>query len=178
MAVVFISPKQRQRMFITGIAAIFGLIVVIIAAIVFFSQPGAVAPELVFNKPKVTIDFSVLDSEQFDKLNEFKQMENRYTYEATVLETNEKVTGFTTAASYEDAKKKVEDMGYRVDKLEEVDVGRPNPFEPYYGENLNQIIPTEGAGSESETSPLQGLNQQQYDEYMQYLNAIQGTSGQ
>ncbi|HQK63592.1 MAG TPA: hypothetical protein PLF16_00405, partial [Candidatus Staskawiczbacteria bacterium] len=174
MAVVFISPKQRQRMFITGIASIFGLIVVIIAAIVFFSQPGAVAPELVFNKPKVTIDFSVLDSEQFGRLNEFKQMENRYTYEATVLETNEKVTGFTTAASYDDAKKKVEEMGYRVDKLEEVDVGRTNPFEPYYGENLNQIIPTEGSSSGSGTSPLQGLNQQQYDEYMQYLNAIQG----
>jgi hypothetical protein len=170
MAVVFISPKQRQRMFITGIASIFGLIVVIIAAIVFFSQPGAVAPELVFNKPKVTIDFSVLDSEQFGRLNKFEKMENRYSYEATKGENNEKSTGFITGSSITDAKKKLEDMGYRVDKIEEVDVGRENPFEPYYGQSLEEIIQIQG----EEGSPLQGLDQQQYEEYMQYLNAIEG----
>jgi hypothetical protein len=169
MAVVFISPKQRQRMFITGIASIFGLIVVIITAIVFFSQPGPVAPELVFNKPKVTIDFSVLNSEQFGRLNKFEKMENRYSYEATKGENNEKITGFITDLSVTDAKKKLEDMGYRVDKIEEVDVGRKNPFEPYYGQSLEEFIQVQGG----EGSPIQGLDQQQYEEYMQYLNAIE-----
>lgn len=116
-------------MFITGITAMFGLVLIIIAAIVFFSQPGEVSQGVVFNKPKVTIDFGVFSSEEFKNLDDFKEMENRYYYEARIDDRD--ITGYITGISQEDAKKKLEDLGYDVQKIEDSKIGRANPFESY-----------------------------------------------
>jgi len=50
-------------MFFTGIAACLALIVLIISLMVLFARPAPVKEDLVFNRPKIDIDFSALDSE-------------------------------------------------------------------------------------------------------------------
>lgn len=158
-------------MFITGITATFGVILLIVAALVFFSQPKEVPQEMVFNKPKVTIDFSVLNLEEFTRLVLFREMENRYTYIATV--NDQEITGFVTGVTIEEARKKLEDLGYTVRELRESEIGRPNPFEPYWlGSVDSQGIFVQGQeGSGGEQSPLQGLTQEQYEQYMEYLRS-------
>ena len=82
MAVVFISPKQRQKMFFMGITVVFLLILIIISLGVFLAQPKTVSPVLVFNKPKVNIDMTIFDSDQFKNLEPFAEMEIQYSYNA------------------------------------------------------------------------------------------------
>ena len=131
MAVVFISPKQRQKMFFTGITVIFSLILAAIFLGVFFSEPKASSPTLVFNKPKVSIDMSILDSEQFNDLQPFPEMKTQYIYKA-VAKNNKAQTGFIFADSLEDAKTILKNMGLVVNDIQEAKIGRDNPFEPYY----------------------------------------------
>lgn len=131
MAVVFISPKKRQQMFFIGITAIFLLILVFIAFLVFLSQPHPVAPELVFNKPKVNINFDVLDSEQFKNLLPYAEMETQFAYTATTKD-GKSVEGLVSAVSVEEAKKNLEDIDLTVVEIKEVEIGRENPFSPYY----------------------------------------------
>jgi hypothetical protein len=131
MAVVFISPKQRQRMFFIGITVVFLLVLVTIALLVFLSQPESVAPEMVFNKPNIAIDFRVLDSDQFKKLESFEEMQIQFSYIATT-DKGEIKTGTVEASTKEIAQKTLEAQGYMVTQIQEVEVGRVNPFVPYY----------------------------------------------
>ena len=136
MAVVFISPKQRQKMFITGITIVVGLFFIVIASIVFFSQPKEVAPELVFNKPKVNINFAVLDSDQFKSLQPFEEMKTEFSYKA--IKDGEDKDGYISADSIEDATKILIELGYIITQIKESEIGRDNPFEFY-----KSITPTD-----------------------------------
>lgn len=136
MAVVFISPKQRQKMFFTGITAAFLLLILIVSLSVFFAKPKDISPALVFNAPKVDINMDVFSSDQFKNLQPFGDMEIQYVYKA-VNEENEQETGMIMAVSLEKAKDILEGIGLRVTELKEADIGRENPFTPYY-----QIIPS------------------------------------
>ena len=131
MAVVFISPKQRQRMFFIGITAIFLLILIIMSFGVFFSKPKAVSTALVFNKPQINIDMTIFDSDQFKNLQLFTHMQTQYSYKALTKDNKEK-TGFISAASMNEARKVLESAGLAVTELKEVEIGRDNPFIPYY----------------------------------------------
>ena len=64
MAVVFISPKQRQKMFFMGIAGTLVVFLTIVTLLVFLSKPKMVSTTQVFQKPEISIDFAVLDAEQ------------------------------------------------------------------------------------------------------------------
>lgn len=130
MAVVFISPKKRQKAFFMGITAVFALFLAAVSLIVFFSQPKQDQAQLVFNKPKVSIDFKILDSEQFKNLEAYTQMEMQFTYTATAK--SGKVTqGLISAVSAEEARKILESLDLAVGSIQEVKVGRDNPFTPY-----------------------------------------------
>lgn len=131
MAVVFISPKQRQKMFFMGITVLFLLFMAFISLSVFVSKPKEVAPGLVFNKPKVRIDMSIFESEQFRGLREFTKMTNNYSYIVTTEDGKQK-TGFIQAESMGDAEKELESQGYTVTDIQEAKIGRSNPFTPYY----------------------------------------------
>jgi hypothetical protein len=131
VAVVFISPKQRQKVFFMGITAVFLLFLAIISAIVFLSGPKEVAPILVFNKPKVNVNIAVFDSEQFKNLEPFAGMEVQYTYTA-LTKQNKTQTGFISAVSVEAATAKLTSMGLKVSEVKEAQIGRDNPFTPYY----------------------------------------------
>ena len=98
---------------------------------VFWAKPKEVSSVLVFNKPKVDIDMKIFDSDQFKNLLAFTEMEIQYSYTATTKDGKQK-TGFVPAVSIEKAREILESMGLNVIEIKEVDIGRDNPFEPYY----------------------------------------------
>lgn len=130
MAVVFISPKQRQKVFFLGIAVIFLLFLVFVFFIAFFSAPPPASSMLTFNKPKVNIDMSVFNSDQFKKLQPFTQMQTQYSYTAATKDGKQQV-GFISAASESEATTILQNMGLIVAGVQEAQVGRDNPFTPY-----------------------------------------------
>jgi len=130
MAVVFISPRQKQKMFLTGITIGVGLFLIIIASVIFLSQPKEVSvSEITFNKPKININFEIFDSDQFKSLQDFGEMKTQYSYKAR--KDDENVEGSISADSEDDARKVLEELGYNVYQIQEVEIGRENPFESY-----------------------------------------------
>lgn len=130
MAVVFISPKQRQKMFLLAIAVTFSVIIIIIFAIVFLAQPKEVAPVLVFNKPKINIDIKIFDTDEFKSLLPFSKMQTEYSYTAT--DRNKRIqTGFILADSTDAAEEILTSMGLDALTIEKAELGRDNPFSPY-----------------------------------------------
>ncbi|HCC60062.1 MAG: hypothetical protein A2402_01345 [Candidatus Staskawiczbacteria bacterium RIFOXYC1_FULL_37_43] len=131
MAVVFISPKKRQRMFFAGITATFLVILAFISFLVFMAQPSPVSPEFVFNKPKFNINFNIFDSEEFKGLLPFNEMQRQFVYTAE-NESGNLEEGVISAVSAQEAKKVLEAMGFEIKTIEEAEAGRENPFTPYY----------------------------------------------
>jgi hypothetical protein len=137
MAVVFISPKQRQKMFFMGITILFLLFMGFISLSVFVAKPKEVSTGLVFNKPKVNIDMSIFETEQFRTLGEFTHMQNQYSYTVSTQDGKKK-TGYIQAETLEEAEKKLIDQGYIVDEIQLAKIGRTNPFTPYYKTTTQQ----------------------------------------
>jgi hypothetical protein len=131
VAVVFISPAHRQKMFFMGITMVFLLILIIISLGVFLAKPSEVSTVLVFNKPKVNIDMGVFSSDQFKNLQPFTQMEIQYSYKATTKD-GKSVSGFISANSKDEAQSVLTGRGLNVSELKEAEIGRDNPFIPYY----------------------------------------------
>lgn len=130
MAIVFISPKQRQKTFFLGITIVFLLVLIVISLSVFFAKPKEVKPEFAFNKPKVSININVLNSDEIKNLEPFPEMEIEFAYEAFTFE-RKKIEGSIWAVSKEEAIKALEGLKLSVSKIEEVGIGRDNPFEKY-----------------------------------------------
>jgi len=131
VAIVFISPKQRQRMFFTGIAACLALIVLIISLMVLFARPAPVKEDLVFNRPKIDIDFSALDSEMVKNFDTVTKIEMQYAYTAENSK-GIKTSGIITASSPQEAQKILTEMKFKNIVLRQATAGRNNPFAPYY----------------------------------------------
>lgn len=130
MAIVFISPRQRQNMFFAGITAVFGLILLVFSVLVLFAKPNAVPQELVFNRPKIDIDLKVLDSEMVKNFEPALKMDMQFQYTA-VNSKGVKISGFLTAPSINEAQKILLGMEMTNIVLEETGAGRENPFAPY-----------------------------------------------
>ena len=132
MAVVFISPKKKQRMFLVGIVAGFVCFVTLVTVYAWASAPTPSSGGLVFNKKKVNIDFKMLDTDQFRYLEHFQQMPMQFKSEATTEGgKGKKVTGYISAISLDEAKKVLAASNLAVGKITEVMGGRDNPFVPY-----------------------------------------------
>ncbi|MEK7665006.1 MAG: hypothetical protein AAB361_02620 [Patescibacteria group bacterium] len=130
MAIVFISPRQRQKMFFLAITAIFTVIMIFILLTVFFINPKNAQPDIVFNKPKVSINLGALDSNDIKNLEPFPEMEIEFFYEALTAE-RKKIQGYIFASSEAEAAQKLKDLNLVVISIKEVEAGRENPFEPY-----------------------------------------------
>ncbi len=130
MAIVFVSPKQRQRTFFLGITVLFVLIILVIGVGVLFAKPVDVPKEQVFINPKVKVDLAILGATQVRGINIMDRLEKVFTYEA--LEKGVPRNGTILAIDQEDAEKKLKGRGYSIVKIEEAQVGRENPFTPYY----------------------------------------------
>lgn len=131
MAVVFISPKQRQKTFFLIITVMFLLFLAVISFVVFSSKPKAVSPVLVFNKPKVNINMDIFNSDQFKNLQPFTGIETQYSYKA-VTKDNKPQVGFISATSIDQATQMLTERGLTVSEIKEAGIGRDNPFAPYY----------------------------------------------
>jgi predicted tellurium resistance membrane protein TerC len=131
MAVVFISPKQRQKAFFLGITIILLLFLVAMSFGVFLSKPSEVSTVMVFNRPKVDIDMNIFDSAEFQEIQPFPVMKPQFSYTATTKD-NKSQEGFISADSIEQAKKQLEDMGLRIIQIKPVEPGRTDPFVRYY----------------------------------------------
>ena len=152
MAVVFISPKQRQKVFFMGITIAFVLLLLIISLGVFLTGPKEVSPTLVFNKPKVSINMDVFKQDQFKALQPFALMEKQYIHIAT--DKNKKqITSSISAVSEDEARTTLTGMGLIVTDIKEVVIGRDNPFTPYYSRPV--VVPVPPA---AKTTPAQNAN--------------------
>lgn len=131
MAVVFISPKHKQKMFILGITASLAIFLVVISLWTFLAQPKPGPTQAVFNKPKVSLNIDILNDEQFKTIEPFERIPLQFSYEA--IDKKGKTTkGLISAVSEEEATKIIEQGKIlSVRKIEEVGVGRENPFIPY-----------------------------------------------
>lgn len=118
-------------MFFLGITIIFLLGLAIFSATVFFSKPAPSSVGQVFVKPKINLNFAVLDSPLVKNSVPMTKMQKEFYY---IAQTNKKVkkSGSIFADSIEDAKKIIEDAGLIVLNLEEAKIGRENPFLPFY----------------------------------------------
>ena len=110
---------------------IFLLILIIISLGVFLAKPSEVSTVLVFNKPKVNIDMGVFSSDEFKNLQPFTQMEIQYSYTATTKD-GKSVSGFISANSEDEAQSVLIGRGLTISELKEAEIGRDNPFIPYY----------------------------------------------
>jgi hypothetical protein len=146
VAVVFISPKRRQGIFFVGITLVLLVFLIIIFFGVFLAEPTEVSPVLVFNKPKVNIDMTVFDSDQFKNLQAFPEMQTQYSYTA-VTKDNKPQTGLISAVSMEQARTILQGIGLNVSSIKEAQTGRDNPFISYY-----QIVPPPSTGTRTTTT--------------------------
>ncbi len=131
MAIVFISPKKRQKIFFMGITVLFLLFISFVSLSVFLSKPKAVPEEQVSITPKININFKILESDKIKYVQPMGKIEKSFFYEA-LTDKKQFKTGTILAVSPEEAKKAIIAMGLTITKFEEVKVGRDNPFIPYY----------------------------------------------
>ena len=120
-------------MFFLIITVVFLLILAAISFGVFLSSPNSkgASMELVFNKPKANIDMGIFDSDQFKRLQPFTEINTQYSYKA-LTKSRKQTSGFISAVSIDEAKANLESMGLTVTEIKEVEIGRTNPFIPYY----------------------------------------------
>jgi len=136
MAIVFISPKERQKMFFTGITVLVLLIMLIFSLVVLLARPNPVPQELVFNRPKTDINLQVLDSDQIKNLEPPIQQDLQFKYTATT-DKGVKTSGVVTAVSEQEAREMLAGLEMTDIILEEAKIGRDNPFIPYYNISSN-----------------------------------------
>ena len=104
---------------------------VVISLSVFLAKTKEVPPEQVFNRPKINVNINILESNEIKGLVPFAEMETEFSYEA-LTEKGKGEKGKVLAVSIEEARKILEGLNLSVVKIEEVGIGRENPFEPYY----------------------------------------------
>lgn len=131
MAIVFISPREKQKLFILGIAGFFLVAIVTISLIVLFAKPKNIQTEEVFHAPKIRINFDILKSARVQNLQLLPGIEKQYTYEAQDS-SKKPQTGKITAMSIDGAQQLLTGLGFTQIVLKEAVAGRDNPFVPYY----------------------------------------------
>jgi hypothetical protein len=137
MAIVFISPKSKQRMFYVGIIMLLILFLIIISSIVFlpeFLNKNKSIPikEILdkLDKSDVVINFNIMDSDKVKNLDPFDSQETEFTY-VVFDQEGKQITGSISAVIKDDAQKLLEGAGFKVSSLKEMDIGREEPFVSY-----------------------------------------------
>ena len=84
MAIVFISPKKRQRMFLLLITALLILSLIIMSFVTFFPEIKNkfqnVSTEGISQIPDVKINFSIIDSPAVENLELFQELQIEFSY--------------------------------------------------------------------------------------------------
>lgn len=80
--------------------------------------------------PDVKINFSIIDSQQTQNLQLFKTIESEFTYTAR-NSAGRQVSGRISATTIEEAGALLQNMGLSAYTLEQVTIGRKDPFASY-----------------------------------------------
>ena len=144
MAIIFISPKKKQKIFIWLISIALILFLVTILFIIFspgFKNETASIPiqDVLYN-PSARINFDIMDSSLVKNLDLFEGMQTEFDYAAQDQNGNN-AGGKVLALNQEDAKSILEKMGLKVLTLKESNIGRSDPFVPYYQATVKNIAP-------------------------------------
>jgi hypothetical protein len=133
MAIIFISPKAKQKsflkMFIIGSTAVV-IILVLMAAILWLINinQGMVSANPV--SPDLSVNLKVLDSDTVKNLQSFADLEVQFSY--VVHDKDDKqIEGTISAINQSTAKSLLEASGFKVLILKEVVQGRSEPFTAY-----------------------------------------------
>jgi len=153
MAIVFVSPKQRQRMFFTAILAITGLFVAAFSLVVFLAKPSASPDKVVLNRPKVDVNIAILDSERVKSFLQVEKMELSFRYSAKT-KTGQKKTGILSASSEEEARQMLGKLGYLDISVKEATSGRLNPFTRYSEAEETALAAQEEANTAEELNSI------------------------
>lgn len=130
MAIVFISPKKRQKIVVSSIIGSVLLILIVIAFWVFLAKPRSISPAAVFHAPKIEINFEILDSEKIKNLQVFEGVKKEFTYQGEKGDGTQQ-TGKVLAASIKEAEEIVKKLNLSKIVIKEPEIGRENPFAPY-----------------------------------------------
>lgn len=134
MAIVFISPQKKQRMFFITIATLFVLILFILSLITFIPKIEDKFKNIPENGDMsisdIKINFGMVDSEKVKKMELISEVGKEFNYTAQGRD-NKKVAGKISATDVNSAQKTLETMGFKVLTIEETAIGRSNPFFPY-----------------------------------------------
>lgn len=138
MAIVFVSPKKKQKIFFTITALIMTLFLVgvsLIALLPEFKEGLAIIPINIetgyITVPEVKINFNVVDSDSVRKLEPFVILEPEFSYVAQDS-TGKQLTGMLLASSQNQAETILKGMGLTIIEIREVNAGKQEPFIPYY----------------------------------------------
>ncbi len=132
MAIVFISPKERQRVFVLAIAGFFLVLLVLIGFTIILAKPKKVPEQEVFRAPTIRINFDVLNSEEIKSLEFLPEMEKEFSYTARTTAKGELKSGVISASSEDKARQILTGLGLINIMLTEMKEGRSTPFKPYY----------------------------------------------
>ncbi len=143
MAIVFISPKQKQKTVIKIILILLVLLLVIGSLVIlipkFLNATPSAKVKVSFSKPDVIINLDILNSEKVKNLNLFSNLETEFVY-VVKNQQGKLVTGNILALTPFDAQNLLEESGFKVVSLKEVNIGRSEPFTSYYQSNLKAPI--------------------------------------
>ncbi len=134
MAIVFISPKARERFFLRMVLLSVVLVLATVSLVLFITfvldgnQNSAV--NQVGSQPNIAINMNIVNSDQVKNLNPFYDLQTEFSY--VVADKNGKQTqGNISAATKEDAQALLQQSGYTIISLDEATVGRSDPFVSY-----------------------------------------------
>ncbi len=134
MAIIFVSPKRKQRMFFLGMAMLLVLFLIIISLIIllpeFLNKTQNIPTEVSSNMPNVTINLNTIDSDVVKNLDIFSNLETEFTY-VIQNQSGQQATGNIIAISKDSIQKIFEKRGIKVISLKEANIGRDNPFVSY-----------------------------------------------
>lgn len=132
MAIIFVSPKQKQKLFVIAVVSALVFVLVVISLIIFLSKPKAVSDQNFFEKkPEIVIDFSVLEKEQIKLMEIPPRPQMQFDYTATG-EGGKFLSGRIVASSEKEALSILESRKISAIQIKKTSVGRINPFLPYY----------------------------------------------
>lgn len=129
MAIVFTSPKKKQR-FLLWIIIIFIIFVLFAVFLIAFPFELGMKNTEVFMVPDVKINFDVFNSNQVNSLETFEGPKTDFDYTA-VNKNGSRVLGKVSALTESDARNILGKTGLTVIELKPVTTQRSEPFTPY-----------------------------------------------
>lgn len=135
MAIVFISPKKRQKKFFWLLSITVLLAIFTVSSIIFLPEIGSmfnivIVDQPILQGPDIVIQMHVLDTEQVRSLEPFEQLKIEFSYTAKNAEEKE-AAGTIMAFDREHAAMLLTSMGLSSLNLTEIRMGRNEPFIPY-----------------------------------------------